>query len=275
MIIAATATEERKGTFLTYHGPFEESIPRMAACGYEAAELHILDSAEIDRKKLWEILRQNHIRLTSVGTGSVYGQRHYNLVDSRREVRGAAIRHLGEHMITAQPYGGLVIVGLIAGRLEDCSGREEYRENLDESLYRLDKLAQEYGVWLGFELTNRYEREFLLRIDEGVSYLRERDFKRILLHIDTVHMNIEEGEIGAAIRRGRGFIGHVHVADNDRWYPGHGHYDFRETLKALRDIGYEGALALETNCLPSEEVSARKSLEYMRKMLSDLESGGN
>lgn len=90
MIIAATATEERKGTFLTYHGPFEESIPRMAACGYEAAELHILDSAEIDRKKLWEILRQNHIRLTSVGTGSVYGQRHYNLVDSRRKVRGGS-----------------------------------------------------------------------------------------------------------------------------------------------------------------------------------------
>ncbi|MFR2690146.1 MAG: hypothetical protein ACLTBV_00275 [Enterocloster bolteae] len=30
---------------------------------------------------------------------------------------------------------------------------------------------------------------------------------------------------------------------------------FLETLQALKDIGYEGTLALETNCLPSEEIS--------------------
>ena len=43
-----------------------------------------------------------------------------------------------------------------------------------------------------------------------------------------------------------------------------------ETLQALKDIGYEGTLALETNCLPSEEISARKSLENLRVMLGQL-----
>ena len=44
-------------------------------------------------------------------------------------------------------------------------------------------------------------------------------------------------------------------------------YNFEETIQALKDIGYAGALALETNNLPSTQVSARKSLEYLRRLL--------
>ena len=134
----------------------------------------------------------------------------------------------------------------------------------------MDQLAESYDVQLGFELTNRYEREHLIRIADGVEYLRNHDYKRILLHLDTVHMNIEEADIRQSILGAKGYVGHVHIADNDRWYPGHGHYLFLETLQALKDIGYEGTLALETNCLPSEEISARKSLENMRVMLGQL-----
>ena len=80
-------------------------------------------------------------------------------------------------------------------------------------------------------------------------------------------MNIEEADIGAAIRSARGMVGHVHIADNDRYYPGHGHYNFYETIKALDDIGYQGTLALETNNLPDWRTSAGKSLAYMEQLL--------
>lgn len=50
MIVATTGTEDRNSDFLVYHGPYREIIPRMAACGYQAAELHITDSKEIDRQ---------------------------------------------------------------------------------------------------------------------------------------------------------------------------------------------------------------------------------
>ena len=61
----------------------------------------------------------------------------------------------------------------------------------------------------------------------------------------------------------------VHVADNDRWYPGHAHYDFLETIQALKEIGYDGALALETNCEPDTRTCARKSLEYLKRILGE------
>lgn len=270
MIIATTGTTDRNSDFLVYHGPYGEIIPRMAACGYRAAEMHIADSADIDRRKLWDTLKAYDMRLTSIGTGSVYASRHYNLVDRNPAVRQAAIRHLEQHMVTAEPDRALVIVGLVVGKAEDCSGREEFFQNLEESLYRLDCLAQAHDVWLGLELTNRYERQWLTKIAQGVEYLKSHTWKRILLHLDTVHMNIEEADIGEAILGAKGYVGHVHIADNDRWYPGHAHYPFTETLRALKDIGYEGALALETNCLPSERVSAEKSLAYLKAALESV-----
>lgn len=270
MKIATTGTTNIDSDFLVYHGPYREIVPRMAATGYRAAEMHIYDSTEIDRKELWDVLKEQEVILTSIGTGSIYERKHYNLVDHDVRVRQAAIHHLEQHMITAEPDHALVILGLIVGRFCDCTDIEEFKTNLEESLYRLDNLAVKHDVRLGFELMNQFESDFLTRISEGVKYLKGHDFKRIKLHLDTVHMNIEEADIGKAIRGAKGYVGHVHVADNDRWYPGHGHFDFKETLLALTEIGYEGALALETNCLPSEEESAARSLAYLEGMLKQL-----
>ena len=118
---------------------------------------------------------------------------------------------------------------------------------------------------------NRFESDWLHQIEDGVNYLKANDFKRIKLHIDTFHMNIEESDIGAAIRAAKGYIGHVHLADSDRWYPGHGHYDFKETLQALKDIGYTGTLALETSNYPCEDVCGEKGLAYVTELLGAVE----
>ena len=164
----------------------------------------------------------------------------------------------------------LVILGLVAGRFSDChDDGEEFKKNLTDSLHKLDDLAVHYQVRLGFEIMNRFESDYLTTIAEGVEYLKKEKFQKLLLHIDTVHMNIEEAHIGDAIRAGKGYIGHVHVADNDRWYPGHAHYDFQETIQALKEIGYDGALALETNCEPDTRTCARKSLEYLKRILGE------
>ena len=44
---------------------------------------------------------------------------------------------------------------------------------------------------------------------------------------------------------------------------------FQETIQALKEIGYDGALALETNCEPDTRTCARKSLEYLKRILGE------
>ena len=270
MIVATTGTKNPDGEFLVYHGPYSQIIPALARDGYSAVELHIADSREIDREELWALLAEHHVALTSIGTGSVYESRHYNLGDRDPAIREAAVEHLRQHMLTARPLKALVIIGLVAGRFSDADSPEQFKENLKDSLHKLDALAAQYGVPLGFEIMNRFESDYLTTIAEGCAFLKEENFQSIKLHLDTVHMNIEEADIGAAIRSARGFVGHVHIADNDRYYPSHGHYNFYETIKALDDIGYQGALALETNHLPDYRTSAVRSLEYVGRVLEKV-----
>lgn len=273
MLITATGTLQAgwDGSIL-YRGEYKDILPLIREDGFEAVELHILDSREIDREALWRLLDDTGLKLTSIGTGSAYGARGYNLVDRDPEVRKATILHLEEHMKTLAPSRGIVIVGLIAGRNKDCGASLDVQKaRLAESLQKLDELAGKHGVQIGLEMMNRYECEFLHTIGEGIEYLDSiGNLTHTALHIDTVSMNISESDIGAAIRAGKGRICHVHAADNDRWYAGHGHYNFRETLQALKDIGYDGALALEQKMHPDTRTAAKLSLQYLQALLNVL-----
>lgn len=268
MVIAATATlSTAKNNSILYNGPFEETFPQMRKDGFRAVELHILDSRKLNREVLYRLLRENELTLTSIGTGSVYFDRGYSLTDPDAFVRRACIDHMREHMITAMPYGGVIIIGCVQGRIGRAMTESDFRSRMTESLLQLDKLAGVYGVKIGFEIMNRFESDMFRTIDETLPYFKECGFAHTVMHIDTVHLNIEEADIGKAIRLGANWIGHVHVADNDRWYPGHAHYNFAETFSALRDIGYKGALALETRPLPDSSYAGKRSLEFLNTFL--------
>ena len=62
MIISTTGTLSQDDNFLVYHGPYAEIIPQMAEDGYQGVEMHIFDSAEIDRQELWSLLKKYNIR---------------------------------------------------------------------------------------------------------------------------------------------------------------------------------------------------------------------
>ena len=274
MIIAATGSlQAGPNAPIVYRGSYEEILPQMREDGYRGVELHIRDSREIDREKLWDDLKKNRLTLTSIGTGAAYGAWHWNIGDRDPEVRKNALACLREHMITAAPYHGLIIIGSMQGRFRDAESPEAFAANVEESLYSLDRMAEEYDVQVGYEIMNHYESDFLFNIRDGVRFMKEHGFKRIGLHIDTVHMNIDESDLGHAIRQAGSLVRHVHIADNDRYYPGHGHMNFREILQGLKDIGYDGALALETFYLPESRICARRSLAYLNFIMEEVYGG--
>lgn len=252
---------------LVFRGPYEKMIPAAASIGYDAMELHIHDSAILDRGALKQLFCDNHLALSSIGTGSAYAEDGLSLSAADAGVRVRAMQRIEEHIETAREYGAVVIVGLIKGMVRDCPSREACLENLSASLRALMPKAEAANVPLVLEVLNRYESDFLNTIDETLGFVKPFGSKHLLLHIDTYHMNIEEADIGAAIRRANGWIGHCHIADSDRWYAGHGHFDFGETIQALKDIGYERALSVESFMFPDSVTSASKSYETLRKFV--------
>ena len=68
-------------------------------------------------------------------------------------------------------------------------------------------------------------------------------------------MNIEENNIGDAIRLVGKRMRHFHTGDNNRNIPGRGHINFDEIFQALKDIDYQNDIVSEPFLLMGNEVS--------------------
>jgi sugar phosphate isomerase/epimerase len=121
----------------------------------------------------------------------------------------------------------------------------ECRDRLVKALRTLGAIADGEGVKVLLEPLNRYEDYLVNTLADGASVLAEVDSPGVALTADTYHMSVEETRVGDAIRAHAALIGHVQLGDSNRMEPGHGHYDWADTLCALVDIGYDGWLAME------------------------------
>lgn len=116
------------------------------------------------------------------------------------------------------------------------------------------------------EPLNRYEAYYLNTVGVAAGLCRAADHPRIQLMADMFHMNIEEADIPNSIRAVAPHLGHVHLADSQRRLPGHGHSDFVEAFRALREIDFEGWLALECMPTPGDPLSnMRACVDYLRQ----------
>ena len=79
-------------------------------------------------------------------------------------------------------------------------------------------------------------------------------------------MNIEEPDIGQALRDAGSKVGHVHFADSNRQAVGFGHTEMSSVMKALGEIGYKGYLSAEIFPLPDPETAARQTIEAFRQL---------
>lgn len=98
---------------------------------------------------------------------------------------------------------------------------------------------------LFLEPLNRYEAYFLNRVGQAVELCRYIDHPRVMALGDLFHMNIEEADLGQPLRDAGPFLGHVHIADNNRFEPGAGCLNFQTPFAALKTVGYGGYLSIE------------------------------
>ena len=80
------------------------------------------------------------------------------------------------------------------------------------------------------------------------------------LLLDTFHMNIEEKDIPAAIRRAAGRIVEFHACANDRGTPGDDHLPWREIVAALSDVHFRGPVVIEAFTPEIKEIARAVSI---------------
>jgi D-psicose/D-tagatose/L-ribulose 3-epimerase len=106
--------------------------------------------------------------------------------------------------------------------------------------------AEELGVRLAVEPLNRFETDLVNTTEQGLALCADIGSPAAGLLLDTFHMNIEEKSIGDAIRAAGDRLFHVHACENDRGTLGTAHVPWPEVFSALREIGYDGQVVIES-----------------------------
>jgi D-psicose/D-tagatose/L-ribulose 3-epimerase len=183
------------------------------------------------------------------------------------------------------------------GRAESVP-RAEYKRQWSTVVKNLRKVcrhAESLQKQVCLEPLNRFETDFINTCDQGLQMVRDLASPSLKLHLDTFHMNIEEKDPAAAIRKAGKFLGHFHACGSDRGTPGNDHIDWPSIALALEAIHYDGDLVIESfttdvkviaraaavwrRMEPTRDEIATKGLRFLRKTfrpgsLHTADSGG-
>lgn len=137
--------------------------------------------------------------------------------------------------------------GRVVRHFEDRSP-EEKRAALVDGLRKLMKEVPP-GMRIVLEPLNTvldHVGNFLSSTEEAAAIVKEVGDGRLGILCDFYHMAMMGEDPVATATRFAGLIGHVHVADYPgRHEPGTGKGPWKETLRALRENGYEGFVGFE------------------------------
>ncbi len=134
-----------------------------------------------------------------------------------------------------------------------------------DSMREVVKTASDYGVVYCVEAVNRFEGCVINTAAEALAYVKEIDSPNIGVLLDTYHMNIEEADIGDAIRLVGGHLLGFHTGENNRSAPGRGHLDWKEIFGALKEIHYPGRIVAEPFPVMGGEVG--RDIKIWRNLL--------
>lgn len=243
------------------------TIRQLAALGFDGVELAIRDPVLIDPEQIAGLAADLEMTIPAIGTGQAYLEEGLSLTAPEAAVQDRAVTRLLAHVEVARRLGALLIVGLIHGPIPPGADRERALERLLGGLGRVAQAARGHGVRIVIEPINRYESNWLNTVDEVLDVIRRLGEDNVGVLPDTFHMNIEECDLAAAVRRAGSRLWHVHVADSNRRAPGWGHLPFGDVVSALTAIGYEGNVSAEILPHPSMLDAAKQTITVMRALV--------
>lgn len=229
----------------------EEHVPLLRAIketGFDGVEIPIFDPSDVAHyAQLGAILDDLGLLRTAVTT--IPDEAH-SPISEDAAIREAGVDYLSRVIECGAAMGAELLVGPWYQPLGIFSGvgptRDEYERCADVHR-RVAPLAASAGIVCALEVLNRFESYLLNTCEQASAYLDLLDEPNFGIHFDTFHANIEEKDSVAAVTSAweKGQLRHVHISENDRGTPGRGQAKIRETISALKALGYDEWLTIE------------------------------
>ena len=245
----------------------EGTMRQTAALGFDGAEIALRDPSLIDVERIAAVAADLSLVVPAIGTGQAYLDEGLSLTSPDAAVRDRTAARLLAQVEVARRLGALLIVGLIHGPVPPGTDRERAMEWLLGGLGRVARAARGDGVRIVIEPINRYESNWLNTVEEVMDLVLRLGQDNVGVLPDTFHMNIEEADVPAALRRAGARLWHMHVADSNRRAPGWGHLNIAEVVSVLTELGYRGCMSAEILPHPTVLDAARQTITVMRSLI--------
>lgn len=222
-------------------------IEKARALGFSVMDINISHPEKFPLEAVKRKIREAGIEaVTTIGLPA-----ECNLISSEPAVRRKGVETLKKLVDINVEIGSKILGGVIYaswGYLSGtCRTQEEWARSI-EAMYDVALYAKGQGdLVLAVEPVNRFESHFLNIAEDAVKYCREVGTGNVKVHLDSFHMIREETSFSGAVQIcGPEYLGYVHVCENNRGIPGTGLVPWKEFFTALKDIGYQGPLVIES-----------------------------
>jgi D-psicose/D-tagatose/L-ribulose 3-epimerase len=262
----------------------EELVPKVAAIGFDQIEFPLEGIGDFDYDRARELTEEHGLAVSCcVAMGP-----DRDLVHPDPAIQASGMEYLKQAIAITQQVGGKNLVGPIysaVGRKWKATPDERAADvdTLVPYLKELALFAAEHGVVMGIEPLNRFETSFINIHEQVIEVVDRVDHPACGVMLDTFHMNIEEKDLGEAIRQAGSRLVHLHACENDRGAPGSGNVTWDAIASALKEINYDGPVVIESftadvesiaeaaaiwrTLAPSQDQLAADGLAFLRELL--------
>ena len=231
-------------------------IQKAKSLGFDVIDISMTNAEKFPVKAVKKAAKDAGIEVvTTIGM-----PKNCNLISPDPSIRKNGVNKLKNLVdinmeIDSKLLGGVIYAawGYISGKPRTT---DEWKWSV-EGMRQVGEYAKKTGdVVLAVEPVGRFESHFLNIAEDAVRYCKEVGTGNVKVHLDAFHMIREESSFTGAVNTcGKEFLAYVHACENNRGIPGTGLVPWKEFFIALKNIGYQGALGIESFDPSFEEIN--------------------
>ncbi|MGX9573316.1 sugar phosphate isomerase/epimerase family protein [Mesorhizobium sp. f-mel] len=248
-------------------GDLERTLANTKEAGFDLIEFSYLDPANVDVGGLARRIADLDLGVAiSIGLPA-----DGDISSADKAIAAHGVEILKRTIALTRDLGGRKVAGILStshGLQTEAPTRDQWNRSA-ATLAKVAETAKAAGVTLNLEIVNRFESNLLNTAAQGLAFIEDTGSDNIFLHLDTFHMNIEEADVGLAIRHAAKKIGYVHIGESHRGFLGTGNIDFAAIFDALTAIGYSDDLSFESFSSEIVDENLSKKTAIWRNLWTD------
>ncbi|RWB29051.1 MAG: sugar phosphate isomerase/epimerase [Mesorhizobium sp.] len=248
-------------------GDLERTLANTKEAGFDLIEFSYLDPANVDVGGLAKRIADLDLGVAiSIGLPA-----DGDISSADKAIAAHGVEILNRTIALTRDLGGRKVAGILStshGLQTEAPTRDQWNRSA-ATLAKVAETAKAAGVTLNLEIVNRFESNLLNTAAQGLAFIDDTGSDNIFLHLDTFHMNIEEADVGLAIRHAAKKIGYVHIGESHRGFLGTGNIDFAAIFDALTAIGYSDDISFESFSSEIVDENLSKKTAIWRNLWTD------